>query len=447
MGFAAAETTISDADIHLLCSGVFSRIFGESKRVVDRLESQLAALRSLEAAIDAVRGDPDVSSQNLAKLDTVKWLYRLSNCSGPVVAFCFSQPQLADVLSKGVFSPQDLAESIITIPAASPKITSSCEGSWVRLREQIVTQEATSVLRGLIYSNVISAPTEQKDFIISILRVATQTANFDIGRQSIRKLLATVGDVDDEESGTVNIFTLAGVPKAQRQAVAVYLFNLQRLQALVNEPEDINALVKCGFISAEGITGCGGNAVPSMVENGVPQERAQKIYNHALYVASRSERLWTRAIAARGTGSNMDVSLAAAAPLGSELSNGIEINLSAMFNMDSMGCEECASITGPAAFFVDLLHKLGGIPNDKDRKTLLDKLFERRADLGNLELSCANTKALVPYVDLVNEVLESVVWHLAVEGKPFIPPFDADDQETSESCLMQPRSTNVQVYS
>ncbi|THC93212.1 hypothetical protein EYZ11_007317 [Aspergillus tanneri] len=60
---------------------------------------------------------------------------------------------------------------------------------------------------------------------------------------------------------------------------------------------------------------------------------------------------------------------------------------------------------GPAAFFVDLLYKL----NKKASPTMLDKLFKRREDLKYLQLSCANTKVLVPYIDLVNEVLESVL--------------------------------------
>jgi hypothetical protein len=42
-------------------------------------------------------------------------------------------------------------------------------------------------------------------------------------------------------------------------------------------------------------------------------------------------------------------------------------------------------------------------------KSAKDVLFERRPDIGAIELSCENTEAPMPYVDLVNEILEQVV--------------------------------------
>src|ERR1051326_5071359 len=39
-----------------------------------------------------------------------------------------------------------------------------------------------------------------------------------------------------------------------------------------------------------------------------------------------------------------------------------------------------------------------------------DVLFERRPDIGEIELSCQNTNIPLPYVDLVNEILENAIW-------------------------------------
>ena len=47
----------------------------------------------------------------------------------------------------------------------------------------------------------------------------------------------------------------------------------------------------------------------------------------------------------------------------------------------------------------------GQIVND----TAQHVMFARRPDIGNIALTCENTNTLVPYVDLVNEVLESAV--------------------------------------
>jgi hypothetical protein len=74
-------------------------------------------------------------------------------------------------------------------------------------------------------------------------------------------------------------------------------------------------------------------------------------------------------------------------------------------------CEECQSILGPAAYFVDLMKfvdenlrtQLAGKPDHP-----LDLKF-RRPDLWTLELSCDNTNTRVPSLDIVNEVLENHV--------------------------------------
>lgn len=76
---------------------------------------------------------------------------------------------------------------------------------------------------------------------------------------------------------------------------------------------------------------------------------------------------------------------------------------------DLCECEHCRSVLSPAAYFADLLMFL------KDRKaanlalTVKDVLFRRRPDLGYLELNCENALTPLPYIDVVNEVLEDVV--------------------------------------
>lgn len=74
---------------------------------------------------------------------------------------------------------------------------------------------------------------------------------------------------------------------------------------------------------------------------------------------------------------------------------------------DVCECKHCRSVYSPAAYFADLLMFL------KDRKpngiSVKDTLFERRPDLGYLELNCENANVTLPYIDVVNEVLEAVV--------------------------------------
>ncbi|WP_022949759.1 Tc toxin subunit A-related protein [Methylohalobius crimeensis] len=66
-------------------------------------------------------------------------------------------------------------------------------------------------------------------------------------------------------------------------------------------------------------------------------------------------------------------------------------------------CEHCRSVYSPAAYLVDLLHWL------EAEVEALGALTNRRPDIRKIELSCKNTNTVLPYVDLVNEILERAV--------------------------------------
>ncbi|HWJ24175.1 MAG TPA: hypothetical protein VNS52_17595, partial [Gemmatimonadaceae bacterium] len=72
-------------------------------------------------------------------------------------------------------------------------------------------------------------------------------------------------------------------------------------------------------------------------------------------------------------------------------------------------CEHCNSVLSPAAYFTDLLMFLGDRATLTPGRSVKDLLFERRPDLGYLELNCDNALTPLPYVDVVCEVLEAVV--------------------------------------
>ena len=111
-------------------------------------------------------------------------------------------------------------------------------------------------------------------------------------------------------------------------------------------------------------------------------------------------------------------------------------------SMDYCECEHCRSVLSPAAYLVDLLQfvdtepgvwgnfvaqwkaKHGGaeyqvswnkkpdgtLRTDLERKPY-DALIERRPDLPHIALTCENTHTALPYIDIVNEILEYYVAH------------------------------------
>ncbi|KAF1961209.1 hypothetical protein CC80DRAFT_463941 [Byssothecium circinans] len=149
----------------------------------------------------------------------------------------------------------------------------------------------------------------------------------------------------------------------------------------------------------------------------------------------------------------------------------VNINLEELFgSIDFCECDNCTSMTSPAAYYVDLLQYLRNnnldptidsktgkpkFPNTGKTgyaKTALEKLLRRRPDLQHIELTCENTNTLIPYVDLVNEVMESFIFHeesysknWSLEKQVEIDAFNVRD-ETSNELLAEAQHTNYSAY-
>src|SRR5918993_2899735 len=101
-------------------------------------------------------------------------------------------------------------------------------------------------------------------------------------------------------------------------------------------------------------------------------------------------------------------------------------------SMDFCECEHCRSVLSPAAYLVDLLQFVDAEPevwdtflahwkdtHDQDYtaeyKKPYDALTERRPDIPHIPLTCENTHTALPYIDIVNEILEYFVAHGKLE--------------------------------
>ncbi|KAK1958584.1 hypothetical protein LY78DRAFT_726532 [Colletotrichum sublineola] len=87
-------------------------------------------------------------------------------------------------------------------------------------------------------------------------------------------------------------------------------------------------------------------------------------------------------------------------------------NLTDIFQLEDVACEACCSITSLSAYFADLMSLLKQTnANNKSTDTLFTILDKRRPDLKHLHLTCANAQTLIPYISLVNELLESYIYY------------------------------------
>lgn len=93
-------------------------------------------------------------------------------------------------------------------------------------------------------------------------------------------------------------------------------------------------------------------------------------------------------------------------------------------SMDFCECEHCRSVLSPAAYLVDLLQFIDPEPEvwanflagwklthtqDYPHPKPYDVLMARRPDLPHIALTCENTHTALPYIDIVNEILEYYV--------------------------------------
>lgn len=75
-------------------------------------------------------------------------------------------------------------------------------------------------------------------------------------------------------------------------------------------------------------------------------------------------------------------------------------------NQNYCTCGHCSSLYSPSAYFVDVLNFLKK-HNASAASGVYDELIRRRSDLTHIDLTCQNANTAMPYIDLVNEVLET----------------------------------------
>lgn len=129
-------------------------------------------------------------------------------------------------------------------------------------------------------------------------------------------------------------------------------------------------------------------------------------------------------------------------------------------SLDYCECEHCQSVLSPAAYLVDLLQFIdpeeeawhhfladweakhgGGKYTDRYKKPI-DALLERRPDLAHIPLTCENTNTALPYIDLVNEILEYYVAYGKLEEQA---AKDTGGAKT-EDLIAEPRHVIREAY-
>lgn len=222
--------------------------------------------------------------------------------------------------------------------------------------------------------------------------VATGVAGFTLGRGRVRPYLDK------------NPALLQGI--GDKEAVIGHLEETQRLFNLTRSYDEQQVLRSTGLTSSLAVARLGQGAfLQKMSGTRVSPQNAVLIYEKAARVSAAALDLVTQ----YSPSFNTLVPRVLSAPAVKQVPD-LE-TLFGTFNL--CGCDQCRSVHSAAAYFADLLAYLGDRASTTPGVTARDVLFRRRPDLGEVELTCANTNTVLPYTDLVNEILE---WRIA----PFV---------------------------
>ena len=334
-------------------------------------------------------------------------------------------------------------------------------GYALNLRSDLFKLEPTAMLINMINDPQISLLNDATG--ANIAAVLNKQPDFNIRTTSVYELFKN-------EEAFKDIAT-----DDDKTAVKAQLKTLQRLSAMSPNPDAVSALYNAKIQSAMQISAMPkAQFIKALRNEDLDKNTLAQIHYNAQQTQVRNEQFMMslREAAYPTNVALIDKSLGssqadAMRPVGAavRIQPAMDVYVQNLLNQHNLSwdllfgdadlceCGECNSVYSPASYFVELLNYLRDnnlVPNATGETNInpdprdisgtpLEKLFNRRPDLGCLELTCQNTNTLIPYVDLVNEVMENYIAFKKLK------PFNLDD-ETSGELLAEPQHTEYEAY-
>lgn len=272
-----------------------------------------------------------------------------------------------------------------------------------------------------------------------------------------------------------NPVTVTGLTEADLQVARDQLVTLHCVYQMTPNNEAMPVLMAMGMTSAYNVmayaeaefTLAFDNKYIGIYAKPAPAHLAEKIFRKANQISSVTYNLF--AIAKKMESDAPVASMSASAEVRDsvrdELLKHYPTMESLFGSMDFCDCEHCRSVLSPAAYLVDLLQFIdteesvwnnflahwrtthGGqeYPHKDTAGNALkpfDALLERRPDIQNIQLTCENTQTAMPYIDIVNEILEYFVANNKLDANA------AHDTGTASSAelLAEPQNVIREAY-
>ena len=358
-------------------------------------------------------------------LPLVRQLQQTSGISSPRDLVAFSTQQWTALLQTPVNGAP------IGVPPGTPGATPA-EQTSNYVNAMMGTLQAafptTAVAQHVLTAPGIGIEGAARD---AVARFFTNAADFDIRSTRVSDYIAQHGDQ-----------AFAGIDAGTRGAVVSQVQRLQRAFLVSTSADTMTALLAAGLDSAHAVASIPRASFLARYAGSLGgADAASAVYDRAVAIEHRTLHVYATVNDAL-TGANP-----AALQIGPEqieAAVGKYIpNYSQLFGLlDLCDCDDCRSVLSPAAYFVDLLEFLRHSTPNAQKQTPLDVLLARRPDSAALPLTCENTNTTLPYVDLVNEVLESYI----VLGKPSVSAAHDTDDTSARELDANPQFTLDKAY-
>ncbi|MGP0019099.1 MAG: neuraminidase-like domain-containing protein [Candidatus Sulfotelmatobacter sp.] len=373
-------------------------------QLIDDFVGQYAAASGSTAAFWSALSQNAEFKAAIPELQLALQLGTLTLDNPPLVTVLRTKyPQMTSPVTLATLSTSEWEQLItsqgVTIPES---ITGSTPAERVSNYAAAITGTLQKAFPGITFGSALQQSLAGSKLAMDreLAGVLSKASDLDILNTNLSTYIAQHG---------TTIF--AGVANTDQTAVTERLATWQRVARVTSDFPTANSLLAAGYTSAYSIA-----STP----------RASFLHSVAATLGSTSaaEAIFGRAQQIGGTAMALymnirqgltSTTLGAIGNVGGLLAQGLSAptgipNWQTLFgSLSSCTCSDCQSVYSASAYFVDLLQFLAKSAKNSAGQSPLDALLVRRPDLPYLKLNCVNTNTMLPYVDLVNEIMESFV--------------------------------------
>jgi hypothetical protein len=331
---------------------------------------------------------------------------------------------------------QDIMPSAITLPGETP--------SPVLSTDQQVAQYAKTIQNALnmaFPTQKVSAMLNGQELKFADPDLAPMISQFIANTPAFDFRTSRITDFADDINKNIST-------NYQAEATS-QLQLLQRLFQVSPTSDAMTVLLNAGYQSALHIASVPASVFVATYSASLGSDVAQAVHDRAAFMARRSEGTAVKFMDYLKNASpvyiiNSSMRAAVGASLSDPTNPANVPDYASLFGSPDMcACQDCLSVLSPAAYFVDLLRFLQRSVDTSTGNSVFTILNKRRPDVQYLQLTCENSYTPIPYIDLVNEVME---YYVANGDSSPIPPYNTGDTTQAELSA-QPQNTLMAAYS